>query len=172
MNRPWARWPSLALLVLAGCAAGGGNGSAEAARAEVASRVDALLAAYAAGDPQRVMALVDTRGIVVFGSDVAERAVGPAQVRRMMADDFRLWGSARFGRPDAMDVRVDGMLASAFFNVPFAADGGPERIVRMATVWHKVGGRWLLTQASSTVPTTGSSASELLRRAQPQAPRG
>jgi hypothetical protein len=32
--------------------------------------------------------------------------------------------------------------------------------IRFLTVWHKVRGRWLLTQSLNSVPTTGQAAAE------------
>lgn len=131
----------------------------------VQARVDELLAAYARNDVEAVLAMLDPRAVTVYGSDVVEFYTRPDEVRRMMRDDFRLWRSAEFGAPRDLSVRVAGELATAFFHVPFRAGGGREVVVRFATVWRRDGDRWLLTQSANTVPTTGSSAAELLERA-------
>ncbi len=130
--------------------------------AAIRDRVRALLASYAGNDVEAVLRLCDLDQIAIYGSDVSEVARGADAVRQMMADDFKLWGSAQFGEPRELEVRQGGDLATAFFNVPFRAGGQKELVVRVATVWHKEGGAWRLTESSNTVPTVGSSARELL----------
>jgi ketosteroid isomerase-like protein len=132
--------------------------------AEVTQRVRQLLAAYASNDVDSVLRLCDAASVVVYGSDASEIARGAAALRDMMAADFKLWGAASFGEPTDLDVRQDGNLASAFFNVQFTVGGQRPVPVRMAMVWHRMRGEWRLIQSSNTVPTVGSSAIELLRR--------
>jgi hypothetical protein len=81
----------------------------------------------------------------------------------MMATDFALWRTARFGELADVSARVFGDLVTAFFHVPFSAGGRPPVTVRFSTVWRRHAGEWRLTQSANTVPTTGSSATELLR---------
>lgn len=134
------------------------------ARGEVEQQVDKLLHAYAANDPAAVLAMLDPRGFTIYGSDTAEVVRDEAGLRQLMADDFALWKTARFGAPANLDIRVEGTAASAFFDVPFSAGGRPPVTVRFGTSWRRDDGRWVLMQGSNTVPTTGSSAHQLLHR--------
>jgi ketosteroid isomerase-like protein len=149
---------ALSLGTLAPMAAQARGGDAQR---QVEASVDALLAAYAADDTDKVIAMVDPRGFVVYGSDVDEVVRTPGQLRQLMADDFALWKSASFGTPSNLDVRVEGTMAGAFFDVPFSPGGAPPVTVRFATTWHRDGDRWLLVQGANVVPTTGSSAHAL-----------
>ena len=149
-----------AALALGGCAT---PRSEADDRREVQARVAELLQHYAANRPEAVLSMLDER-FIVYGSDLSERIVGPAALRQMMSDDFRLWRSARFGTPRDMDLRIAPELATAYFHVPFAAGGGPEVVVRFSTTWRRTSEGWRLTQLANTVPTVGSSAAELLRR--------
>jgi hypothetical protein len=137
-------------------------GRAEKARIE--TRVRALLGAYAANNQAAVLALLDPEAFSIYGSDLSEAVTDAAGLEQMMKDDFQLWGSARFGDISAIDVRQSKDLATAFFHVPFFVGNRPPVIVRVSSVWRKVKGTWLLTQLANTVPTTGSSAHELLKR--------
>jgi hypothetical protein len=149
-------------LALAACASS--SPRTTDARGEVERQVDQLLHAYAANDPAAVLGMLDPRGFTIYGSDVAEVVRDEAGLRQLMADDFALWKTARFGAPANLDIRVEGTAASAFFDVPFSAGGRPPVTVRFGTSWRRDDGRWVLMQGSNTVPTTGSSAHQLLHR--------
>ena len=151
---------TLVVLCLPACAR---RGAVEppALRAAIEERVRTLLTAYAANDQDAVVGLLDPAGFVVLGSDVSEVVRTPAELRQLMTDDFRLWGSAAFGPIQDLDVRGDEHFASAVFHVPFSAAGGPSILVRFSTVWRRVDGEWRLAQSANTVPTTNSSAREL-----------
>lgn len=131
---------------------------------EIEARVAQLLTAYAANDQEGIVRMLDPAGVTVFGSDLSEVVRTPGGLRQLMSDDFALWGSAAFGPIQDLDLRVQGGLATAFFHAPFSAGGRPPVPVRFSTVWRKAGGQWLLTQSANTVPTTRSSARELLER--------
>ncbi len=150
--------------VLASCASARPHADAEAGRPAVEGRVAELLRRYAEDDADGVLRLVDPAGFIAYGSDLSEVVRTPAELRRLMADDFALWRSATFGAVRDLDVRVDGALATAYFHVPFSAGGRPPVVVRFSTTWRKSEGRWLLTQIANTVPTVGSSARELIGR--------
>lgn len=152
----------LLLVVLGSCASTGKD--AQSDRAQVAAAVRTLLTAYAANDQEAVIRLIDTREFSFYGSDVSEIVHSSDQLRQLMTEDFKLWGSAKFGQISDMDIRVGRDLATAFFNVPFSAGGASLVTVRVSTVWRKVGGVWLLTQSANSVPTVGSSTRELLKR--------
>jgi ketosteroid isomerase-like protein len=133
------------------------------ARATVVNQVDQLLKSYAANDVAAVLGLLDD-DFVLYGSDVKEVVRTREQLRQLMADDFLLWRTASFGAVTDLDVRVEGSLASAHFHAPFSAGGRPPVVVRFATTWRLVDGRWRLIQSANTVPTVGQSATELLRK--------
>ena len=61
-------------------------------------------------------------------------------------------------------MRVHGQQATAHFHVRFSAGGAAPVTVRFATNWRKVDGQWRLMQSANTVPTSGQSAAELVRR--------
>ena len=128
------------------------------------ARVRQFLDAYAADDQRTASTMIDPDQFTMFGSDVAEIAHGTAGLKRFMNDDHRLWRTAKFGEVQHFDSRIGRDYASAFFDVPFSASGGQPVTVRVSTVWHKRDDRWLLTQSSNCVPTTGSSAHELLSK--------
>lgn len=164
IRKPAAAAMVLAFMLAPGLLlAAGGHG----ARSTVQQRVNAMLRAYAANDPAAVLAMVDPHGFVMYGSDVAEVVRTPAELRQLMADDFKLWQTASFGTPSNVDIRVDGTTASAFFDVPFSAGGRPPVTVRFCTVWHQRAGKWLLVQSANAVPTVGSSAHALTTAAHP-----
>lgn len=133
-------------------------------REAIGDRVQGLLAAYGANDQLGIVGMVDPYVFSFYGSDISEVAHSPAELRRLMDDDFALWHSATFGPPANLDIRISGELATAYLDVPFSAGGAPPVRVRLYTTWHKMKGKWLLTQAASSVPTVGSSAKDLLKR--------
>jgi hypothetical protein len=150
-----------AAVALAACARSAPDPAAM--RAQLAARAQALLDAYAANDQTTVLGMLDPEQFTFFGSDAAEIGHGGAELKRMMDDDFKLWHTARFGAMSQLDIRTDGRLASTMFQVPFSAGGAPPLTVRLCLVWRRSGDRWLLTQSVNTVPTSGSSARELLK---------
>lgn len=128
------------------------------ADASVVSAVHTLLDRYAANDQKAVVALLDPKGFVIYGSDVAEKVDSAAGLVELMDADFRLWGTARFGELQDLSVRTDGSLATAYFHVPFSAGGRAPVLVRFSTTWRKTHGAWRLSQSANTVPTVGMSA--------------
>lgn len=126
-----------------------------------------FLDAYAADDQKTASNMIDPERFTMFGSDVAEIAHGAAGLKQLMEADHRLWHTAKFGTIEHFDSRVGANYASAFFDVPFSAGGGPTLTLRVSTVWHKRSDQWLLTQSSNCVPTVGSSARELLSKQAP-----
>lgn len=150
-----------AISILAACAA---IPPPAVATEEIAARVMELLERYERNDQDGVLAMTDPAGFTILGSDVSEVVHSPEELREMMRDDFKLWGSARFGSPMDLDIRVSRDLAVAMFHVPFALGANPPVVVRFSTTWHRVRDRWYLTQSANTVPTRGSSAKQLLIR--------
>jgi uncharacterized protein with beta-barrel porin domain len=155
-----------ALIGLAAIAGVGAAAQSKAAPPDVdlTHRVQNLLSAYASNDQVAVLAMLDTKNLTIYGSDLAEFVKNASEFKQMMDDDFALWHTATFGPIQDLSVRVNAGFATAFFNVSFSAGGGAPVPVRLATVWHRVHGSWLLTQCATTVPTVGSSAAELLHR--------
>lgn len=160
--KPIRLFAAAALLVALASAPAWAHGKSDEAREAIRHQVVALLDAYAANNPDAVLALVDTDGFVMYGSDVAEVVRDPKQLRQLMADDFALWHTASFGPPSNLDIRVEGAMASAFFDAPFSAGGRPPLTVRFSTVWRKTHGHWRLLQGANAVPTVGSSAHQLV----------
>jgi len=131
------------------------------------SRVQSLLDAYARDDSAAVLEMVDLHGFSMYGSDASELVSTPAQLTTMMANDFKLWHSAKFGPMRDVAIKVHGDCGSVFFQIPFSAGGSPDILVRFTTVWRRVNGLWLLTMSSNSVPTTGSSAADILKANSP-----
>lgn len=138
-----------------------------AACGQLAPRVQALLSAYSRKDADTVMKLTDADQVLVLGTDVSEVAASPQAVRRLMTDDFRLWGTATFGDPVFMSCRMGMKLGSAAFDVPFSMVRAPGHTVtvtvRFLTLWRRRGDDWLLTQSLNSQPTTGQSAADILK---------
>ncbi len=131
---------------------------------DLTAQTRAFLDAYARGDRQRVLALIDRAAIVVYGSDAAEVFRGAADVESMLSNDLRLWGgTAQIGPMDHVTVIETKNLTSLFFDAPFSAGGRPPLPVRFAMVWRRSGKKWLLVQSSNVVPTQGQSAAQLLQ---------
>jgi hypothetical protein len=129
----------------------------------IVQRVGELLARYASNDQEGVISMLDTSGFTLYGSDVAELVRTPAGVRELMTNDFALWQTAKFEAIQDLDVVLQGAVATAYFHVPLSVGGRPPILVRISTTWRRVDGEWLLAQSANTVPTTGSSAAELVK---------
>jgi hypothetical protein len=122
-----------------------------------------FLDAYAKGDRQTVLGLIDQENITVFGSDVAEVAHGSDAVLQTLALDQQLWGgSAHIGPMEHISLIQNHSLASIFFDVPFSVGNRAPVSVRFAATWKLEGKQWLLVQSSNVVPTEHQSAAELL----------
>jgi ketosteroid isomerase-like protein len=122
-----------------------------------------FLDAYAKGDRQAVLSLIDRENITVYGSDVAEVAHGSDAVLQTLALDQQLWGgSAHIGAMERISLIQNHSLASIFFDVPFSVGNRAPLSVRFAATWKREGKQWLLVQSSNVVPTEHQSAAELL----------
>lgn len=126
-------------------------------------RIQELLSAYAANRSDRVLAMLDPKGWVIFGSDVAEIVRSNSALLEMMRADFMLWKTAAITNLRDLNIQTDGALASAMFHVDFSAGGRSPVPVRFCTTWRRVNGAWMLSQCANTVPTVHSSATEILR---------
>ena len=128
--------------------------------------VDQLLKAYSSKNPDEFLALTDPDEILVLGTDISEVADSKAEVRELIAADFKLWGSAEFGQRAFTSIRASDHLSSVAFDVPLAmhrADGKTDTMtIRFLTVWKRNGSRWLLTQSLNSVPSVVHSATEIL----------
>lgn len=127
-------------------------------------RIQALLSAYAANRPDQVLAILDPKGWVIYGSDVAEIIRSSSALLEMMKADFMLWKTAAITNLRDLSIQTDGIQASAMFHVDFSAGERPPVPVRFCTNWRRSGGVWMLNQCANTVPTIHSSALEILRR--------
>lgn len=126
-------------------------------------RIKELLSAYTANRPDQVLAMLDPKGWVIFGSDVEEIVRSNAALLEMMKADFMLWKTAAITNLRDLNIQTDGTQASAMFHVDFSAGGRPPVPVRFCTTWHRVNGVWMVSQCANTVPTIHSSATEILR---------
>lgn len=151
-------------LILSSCTTLSPPGGGAPERKQIADRLVELLSRYAANDQDGVVHLLDENDFVIYGSDLSEVVRSPGELRQLMSDDFALWQTAQFGAIEDLDIKIDGTLATAFFDVPFSAGGRPPVVVRFSTVWRKVAGEWFLTASTNAVPTVGSSARELAHR--------
>jgi hypothetical protein len=126
-----------------------------------------FLDAYAKGDRQTVLSLIDRENITVYGSDAAEVAQGSDAVMQTLALDQQLWGgSAHIGKMEHISLIQNHSLASIFFDVPFSVGNRAPVPVRFAATWKREGKQWLLVQSSNVVPTEHQSAAELLHSLQ------
>jgi hypothetical protein len=152
-------WIPIALLVLFTMAV---VPSVHAAEHDVESVAMAFLDAYAAGNWNKVQAVLSKRGVHIYGSDVSEFSAGEAGVKAMFDNDQKLWrGGAHFGATSQLTSVKSGHLATVFFNRVFEV-GTQQVIVRFSTVWQLESGAWKLIQSSNVVPTTGQSAADIL----------
>lgn len=125
----------------------------------------AFLDAYARGDAQAVAGMVEP-DVTVYGSDVAEVAHGPDGVRRMLANDAKLWGGpVQIGPMDHVTLTSEGRLAVLTFDAPFLLPGRPAVPVRFSMAWRRGASGWRLAQSANATPTVGQSAEELLKGA-------
>jgi len=153
-----------ALVALAACETASPGPAGPSERQQVAARVDELLGRYAANDQDGVVGMIDQQEFTMYGSDRSEIVHNAGELRQFMTDDFTLWQKAAIGAVQDLDIRIDRNLATAFFHVPFSAGGRPPVVVRFSTTWKRIGQQWFLTQSANAVPTTGSSARELIRK--------
>ena len=130
---------------------------------EIQKHTRAFLDAYASGDRQVILASIDQKNIMMYGSDAAEIVHGSDALLKLVTADQRLWGgSARFGPMEHVSLVQSHSLASLFFDISFSVGGRPPVPVRVAAVWKRTGKHWLLVQSSNAVVTEHQSASELL----------
>lgn len=122
-----------------------------------------FLDAYAKGDGQVVLSLMDRDNVTMYGSDAAEVVHGSDAVLKTLALDQQLWGgSAHIGQMEHISLIQNHSLASIFFDVPFSVGNRAPVPVRFSAIWKREGNRWLLVQSSNVVPTVHQSAAELL----------
>ncbi|WP_263367682.1 nuclear transport factor 2 family protein [Edaphobacter bradus] len=137
---------------------------ATAATPDVKLQTRLFLDAYARGDRDTVLPMLDP-AITVYASDAAEIFRGTEAVTTLLANDQRLWGGpAHIGEMEDTSIVQQGPFASLFFDASFSAGGQPPVLVRFAMVWKLTDGKWLLIQGSNVVPTRGQSAAELLKK--------
>jgi hypothetical protein len=130
----------------------------------IQDRTRLFLDAYAKGDRQTVLSLVDRSDVTMYGSDVAEVVHGADALLKLMDSDQKLWGgTAHMGSMDHVSITETKGLATVFFDVSFAVGGRPPIPVRVAAVWKREGKTWLLVQSSNSVVTEHQSAEDLLR---------
>ena len=132
---------------------------------EIQKQTQVFLDAYARGDRQVILTLIDQENIMMYGSDAAEIVHGSAALLKLVTADQRLWGgSARFGAMEHVSLVQNHSLASILFDISFSVGGRPPVPVRVAAIWKREGKRWLLVQSSNAVVTEHQSATELLQQ--------
>jgi hypothetical protein len=130
----------------------------------IQDRTRLFLDAYAKGDRQTVLNLVDHTHVTMYGSDVAEVVHGADALLNLIDSDQKLWGgTAHMGPMDHVTITETKGLATIFFDVAFSVGGRPPIPVRVAAVWKREGKSWLLIQSSNSVVTEHQSAEDLLR---------
>jgi hypothetical protein len=130
----------------------------------IQDRTRIFLDAYAKGDQQTVLDLIDHSHVTMYGSDVAEVVHGTDALLKLMESDQKIWGgAAHMGPMDHVSITETKGLATIFFNVTFSVGGRSPIPVRVAAVWKREGKSWLLIQSSNSVVTEHQSAEELLR---------
>jgi hypothetical protein len=135
-----------------------------AAAPDIKQQTRLFLDAYARGDRDKVLPLLDP-GIAIYGSDAAEISNGTEAASTLITNDQHLWGGpAHIGEMKNVSLIRQGNLASIFFDANFSAGGRPPVPVRFAMVWRHTSGKWLLVQSSNVVPTQGQSAADLLKK--------
>ncbi|HZQ94487.1 MAG TPA: nuclear transport factor 2 family protein, partial [Candidatus Sulfotelmatobacter sp.] len=104
---------------------------------DVVSNTRIFLDAYARGDRQQVLSMIDP-AVTAYGSDLDEVFKGRDGVEKMLRDDAQLWnGAAAIGEMQQISTFQDGDVASIFFNAPFRLGKQEPVVVRFAIVWHR-----------------------------------
>jgi hypothetical protein len=146
-----------AVLLLSACASAppAARSDPAASEKELTQRVNLLLTRYASNDQVGVIAMLDPGKFTLLGTNLGEGAHSASELREFMDRDFAQWKKVEITNVRDMDMRVDGLLATAFFTVSFAAGGGPAMPVKLFTTWHKINGEWMVTQSASALPPQG-----------------
>lgn len=134
--------------------------------AAVAERVKVLVAALSARDPKALVALFDTSGPTLLGTDVAEVCHDVACIEKQSKDAFALVDASKYGEPKPLSIHSAGGLATAYFDVTAEVTTGKEKksqVQRVATTWRLSGSDWKLLQLLRSVPTVSRSAREMLK---------
>src|SRR6185312_5873748 len=142
-------------LAIAGCVAQlvfAGAAHAQTASPALLSQANAYLDAYVAGNWGAVSAILSSKPIAIYGSDVSEFATSPEAFKAEFDADQKLWrGGASLGETSQVSEFHDGPVTTLFFTREFKI-GGRTLPVRFATVWHLEGGQWKLVQSANAVP--------------------
>ena len=137
---------------------------AQTAPADISAQTRLVLDAYAKGDRSYLKSHLDPT-FTAYGSDLAEVIHGPAAFDHMLEQDLLLWGGpVHIGTMRDISLVQHKDFASIFFNADFSLHDQKPLPLRVAMVWHRSHGHWLLIQSSNVVPTQGQSAAELLAK--------
>jgi hypothetical protein len=147
------RWlPLAAACLTCACTTAPAAKSSATEEAHVAARVQELLNKYEANDEPGVLALLDSK-FLILGSSLTETIRTPEQLKALMSRDRSQWGKPRFTNVHDLDVRIGDDLATAWLVFSFQLPDQPSIPIRLATTWHKRDGEWYLTQSANSVMT-------------------
>lgn len=128
--------------------------AAPATDPQAIARVDKLLTAYSRKDEPAFMTMLDKHA-AMYGTAQSEFYTTPGGIRGLLKSDYRQWTTSAFGTPRNVTVETSGDLQTVFFDAPFTAMYTDRHqrtfVIRFATVWHKIGDRWLLLQSMNAV---------------------
>ncbi len=124
------------------------------------SIVRQLLEDYSRKDVGAVLQMLDEKP-VMMGTDLVEVASSKDTVAKLLTDDFNGWDSSEFGPFKDFFVQQTGGMASVLCDVPWTAQSHGHKtifVIRLATMWHRVNGRWRLAHMLNAVASTRPSA--------------
>lgn len=118
-----------------------------------------LLNDYSHKDAPGIIGMLGDGPVLFMGTDVSEVASSRASIKELLENDFKGWTTSSFGPFKSFFIRSSGDMATALFDVPWAATmNGTTRTftIRLATVWQNTPQGWRLVQALNAVATEGT----------------
>ena len=126
--------------------------------AEIRAALGELAEAYKARDLQRAMAcFAPDDDLVMYGTGVDEKRVGPDEMRAQLERDW--------SQTESAELTYDGVSVSGVDRVAWASADAAFRVradgetalqqVRLTAVFEKRNGRWLIVQGHFSLPAAG-----------------
>lgn len=115
-----------------------------------------LLNDYSQKDVPGILAMLGDGPVLFMGTDISEVATSRVAIQGLLNNDFKGWTTSRFGPFKNFFVRSSGDMATALFDVPWAAttNGTTHTFtIRLATVWQNTSHGWKLVQVLNAVAT-------------------